>query len=457
MISPAYKLVRRNLQAIVIAISACWLLLAGCHRAMHYSIDFLPLYVGSRCLLHECNPYDTAQLDAQYFQSGGLAKYRPQWRDTPPAYPPSAFLVLSPAALLRLPLALRVWSGLNAILLIGCVVFVRAMVPASSRWLVTILGSCYLISWSTLIHLVAGGQPAAFAISLLIIGTLLYLRGRYIPLATVLLTLSLAIKPQIGLMIVLYLVFKRIYWRQAILAIAGSIVLFLASGWLLSSRPVSARWYSDWRSNVAECMKAGEIDDPRPAAVQGHTFVNLQAITSVFVAEPKAYNTASYAIFLAAMAVWIIVALRRYSGPANHWLELAALSALTMLPVYHRDHDARLLILALPAISIILRQRRLLGSLIIAVTLLQIFLADIQRLIFHLHASGEDVSESKLHYLLSMRQESLEMVILAGCYLAAMVVIRAPGGDMPERERDLVELVGIEPTTSSLRTTRSPS
>ena len=455
MVGPAFKAVRKNLQAILIAISACWLLVVGCHRAANYSPDFLPVYTGARCLLHGCNPYDTAQLDAQYFQGGGPAADRPRWNmgGETPVYPPSAFLVLSPLATLRLPVVLRLWAGLNGILLIACVVLIRAMVPPSSRWLVTILGSCYLLSMVSEL-LLELGNPGAFAISLLIIGTLLYLRGRYIPLATILLTLSLAVKPQIGFLIVLYLIFKRIYWRQAALAIAGAIVLFLVGGWILKSRPVSAQWPSDFRSNIAESEKPGQINDPRPPAkatvsIWSHatSIVSLDAPISVFTRDAKTYKLAGYVIFFAAMALWMTAAIQRDCGSAGDWLALAALSALTMLPLYHRNYDTGLLILALPAIPIIFRQRRLLGSLIIAVTLLHIYALPIQRrsfralqilsnhpvTLFHHHITAQSILENKLLFLLSMRQMSLEILTLAACYLVAMFVIRVPAQDAPEQ------------------------
>lgn len=432
IVSSPYKFVRTNLQVIVIAISACWLLFAGCREAPHDMRDFLPVYAGARCLLHGCNPYDTAQLDAQYFESGGSASYRPRWYQTPPVYPPSAFLVLSPLALLRIPVVLRLWSALNALLLIACVVFVRSIVPPSSRWLVTILGSCYLVSYLTTFF-VGTGQPGAFAISLLIIGTLFYLRGRYMPLATVLLMLSLAVKPQMGLMIVLYFVFSRIYSRQAVCAITGSIVILLIGGLILKSRPVSAQWTSALRTQIADSEKPGEVNDPRPAVKSSIAFVNLQAITSVFVDEKKVYDALTYVIFLAGMVAWIAAIARSHSGSSGHWLALATLAALSLLPVYHRDYDTRMLILALPAVAIIFRQRRILGSIVIALTLLHIFSFPIQRrslralqILAEHHITAHIVPQNKLLFLLSLRQESLEVLVLAGCFLAAMFMVRVP-------------------------------
>ncbi len=433
IIGPACGFIRSNLQLTILALAACWLLVAGCRQALRSSIDFIPVYTGARCLLKGCNPYDTAQLDTQYYQSGGLAKDPRRWVRTPPVYPPSTLLVFSPLALLRFPVASMFFSAISGLLLIACVVSVRSMVPQSSRWLVTILGSCYLFSLSTVVHIVGAGQSAGVVISLLILGTLLYLHGRYIPLATILLALSLSLKPQLGIMIVLYLVFKRIYWRQAALAIAGSIILLVIGGCILQSRPVSAHWISDMSAQIIESQKPGLTNDPRPTNPGATGFANLQAVSSVFIADPITYNAVGYVIFLAAMALWVAAAIRRGSGQADHWLALAALSAISLLPIYHRDYDTRLLIIALPAVAIIFRQCRILGSVVIAVALLNIFAASLLRhtlgvlhILFRHRITAQLMPQNKLLFVILLRQESLQMLVLAGCFLAAMFIVRLP-------------------------------
>jgi len=61
--NPSWEFFRSHLQAIVIAICACWLLLYTGYKAPHYSIDFLLVYTGAQCLIKGCNPYDTGELE----------------------------------------------------------------------------------------------------------------------------------------------------------------------------------------------------------------------------------------------------------------------------------------------------------------------------------------------------------------------------------------------------------
>src|SRR5271154_117580 len=218
------SLKKPDLHLLVLGVSAIVLFVAGGAKAFRSSNDFVPVYTGARCLLHGCNPYDTSQLEQQFFLAGGHAAELPSWNIDVPVYPPSTFLVLSPLALLPFPAARLIWFLLNGCLFVAATGLVLAMCPPSHRWLATALGSLFLLSTPILLVL---GQPAIFAISLLGIGVYLLLRGRLLPLGTLLLILSLAVKPQAGGLIVLYLVARRVHWRSAAVALAGGPALLL--------------------------------------------------------------------------------------------------------------------------------------------------------------------------------------------------------------------------------------
>src|SRR6202021_3214782 len=94
------KFIKPDLPLLVLFISSLVLLAAGGARVIHSSNDFVPVYTGARCLLHGCNPYDTSQLEQQFYQAGGHAGELPSWLIDVPVYPPSTFLVLSLLALL---------------------------------------------------------------------------------------------------------------------------------------------------------------------------------------------------------------------------------------------------------------------------------------------------------------------------------------------------------------------
>jgi len=76
--------------------------------------------------------------------------------------------------------------------------------------------------------------------------------------------------------------------------------------------------------------------------------LDLQTVISVFRNDPRIYNPASYLICGLLLLAWIFVTVRSRPSRARVWLALAAISALSMLPVYHRQYDAKLLLLTVP-------------------------------------------------------------------------------------------------------------
>jgi hypothetical protein len=416
------RFTKPGLRLLVLCISAIVFLAVGGARVFRSSNDFIPVYTGARCLLHGCNPYDTSQLEQEFFQGGGRAVELPSWDIDVPVYPPSTFLVLSPLALLRFPVARLVWFVLNGCLFVASTGLILSMCTRSHRWLATILGSLFLLSSGILLVL---GQPAIFAISLVVIGCYLFLRGRFLPLGAVLFMLSLAVKPQIGGLIVLYLLVQRIHWRFAAMALAGALALLLSAGLILRLHPRSADWTSTLRGNLTATLNPGGSADPRPTNPQAIGDTNLQALTSIVFADARIFNAVAYAVFAVLLASWIMAIVRTNASPELHFLALGALSLLSLTPVYHRFYDTRLLLLTIPAILIVFEKRRFLGFLIVVLTVLAVISVQYRLQIFLLqHARWQSVLQNKLLFILLLRQQNLELLILFCLYLFAILSIR---------------------------------
>jgi hypothetical protein len=416
------KFLKPDLHWLVLCISALIFFAVGEHRVFHSSNDFVPAYTGARCMLHGCNPYDTSQLEQQFSYGGGRANELPSWDIDVPVYPPSTFLVLCPLALLQFPVARLLWFLLNSCLFVTSVVLILSICPPSHRWLATILGSLVLATSGILLVL---GQPAVCAISLVVIASYLFLRGRLLPLGSFLFMLSLAIKPQIGGLIVLYFLAQKTEWRYAAVALAGALAILLSAGLILHLRPGSADWPSTLRGNLTATLSPGGSADPRPTNQQSIGDTNLQALTSIFFTDAPRFNAVAYAVFLALFAALIVAVLRTNPAPEIHFLSLAALSVLTLTPVYHRFYDTRLLLLTIPAVLTVYQKRRLLGALIAVLTLLAIISIQYRMQIFLLQrAEWQFVLPNKLLFILLLRQQNLELLILFSLYLFAIFSIR---------------------------------
>ena len=414
------KFTKPDLHLLVLSVSALVFVLLGAARVSQASNDFIPVYTGARCLLHGCNPYDTAELEQQFFLAGGRPNELPSWQIDVPVYPPSTFLALCPLALLRFPMARLLWFLLNSCLFLSATALILSICPPVHRWVATMLASTFLLGSSILLVL---GQPAIFAISLVTIGSCLLLRGRWLTLATIAFLLSLAVKPQIGGFLVLYFLARSIHWRRAAIACAGALAILLCAGGLLSIHTHSAAWPATLRANLAATLDRGGSADPRPANPQAIGDTNLQALSSIFFPDARSFNAAAYSIFLVFFTLWATMALR---AGESHFLALGALSVLSLIPIYHRFYDTRLLLLSIPAVIVVWQQRRILGIAAFILTLCALISVQYRvQLYLQQHSDWQSVLQHKILFVLLLRQQNLELLILFGLYLFALSSARS--------------------------------
>ena len=136
---------KSDLHLLVFGIAAIVFFAIGAGRAFRASYDFVPVYTGARCLLYGCNPYDTKQLEQQFFAGSGRPTELPSWEIDMPVYPPSTFLTLSPKALLRFPVARLLWFLLNGCLFVTSAGLILSLCTGPHRWLATTLASFILL------------------------------------------------------------------------------------------------------------------------------------------------------------------------------------------------------------------------------------------------------------------------------------------------------------------------
>jgi hypothetical protein len=184
------------------------------------------------------------------------------------------------------------------------------------------------------------------------------------------LAISLIIKPQdAGLVWVYFLLAGGIYRKRAMQTLLALIALSLPS--LLWVWHVAPHWMQELHVNVVAFSAPGGSMDPGVASsgVFGlGLLISLQTVFSYFRNDPHFYNAASYLVCLPLLLIWGFVAVRSRSSQAQHLLALAAIAALSMLPVYHRQDDARLLLLAVPACAMLWAGAGIVGRMALMVT-----------------------------------------------------------------------------------------
>jgi Glycosyltransferase family 87 len=408
------RLVKVEPHTLVIVISSVIFFALGGLRAQYVRNDFVPVYEGARCLLRGCNPYGSGEL----------------------LYPPSTLFVLSPLALLKYPVAWSIWFVLSGVLFVAAVFLILSLCPSRHRWLATGLGAVLLAGSSLLLVL---GQPSAFAVSLVGIGVYFFLQGRRLPVAAVLITLSLAVKPQIGGLIILYLFFRGVHRRYAALSMAGALAILFCGGLILMAHPQSADWVADLRTNLSKAAAPGATDDPRPSNQQASAALNLQTVTSIFFNDEKVFNDVAYAIFGMLLAVWVVAVMRMNPNLNNHLLSIGALTVLTLMPVYHRNYDSRFLLLAIPGTLIVFERRRILGAFLCVLTALAT--VSIQHWVqLFLQADGmlHTVQRNKALLVLLLRESDIRLLLLFSLYMVTLFDIPdAISGEVTSCRRSL--------------------
>lgn len=115
---------------------------------------------------------------------------------------------------------------------------------------------------------------------------------------------------------------------------------------------------------MASLSGVGSIVDPAATGMAGKnmdSLVQLQTVVGIFAPRPEIYNLITWLLCVPLLVLWAFVSLRKTSDPSVAWLALGAAAALSMLPTYHFQHDAKLLLLAIPACAILWLERGFMG------------------------------------------------------------------------------------------------
>ncbi|MEI9968543.1 MAG: glycosyltransferase 87 family protein [Terracidiphilus sp.] len=319
---------------------------------------FKAVFYGARCLMQHSDPYNPAVLQRAYEADGG--RYSP---DPAAAFLfrramlvcvnlPTSMLLIAPLALLPLKIASLFWMALNAAGLLLAALLIWRVAETQSLKAATILICILLLNCELVFGL---GNLAGIVVSLCVIAVWCFLERRFEYAGVLCLGISLVIKPHDAAMAWFYfLLAGGVYRKRALQAAVVAAVLALPA--VLWVSHVSPQWMQEMRSNLALLSAHGSVNDPGPESLTFHSadyVISLQGALSLFRDEPSFYNLASYLMSGSLLVAGAIRVLMSRFTKENAWIALAAIAALSMLPVYHRGYDAKLLLLTVPACSLL--------------------------------------------------------------------------------------------------------
>lgn len=365
---------RDSLYFVVLGCTVFILLGSTLTYTMDWSMaDFKSLFYAARCLHAHLDPFDPRNS----LNQSRLEEAHHPIENTPAGemairnvYPPTVFLVTFPLAALKFEQAALLWGALNA----GCLV-----IAAFQIWNLSVNESAltagamigFLIA--NAVTVVALGNAAGISIGLCIIALWCFLKDRYSTAGILCFALSIMLKPQNCALIWLFLLMAggRYRRRAAQTALATAA---LSSPLILWTNFLSPHWMSELASNIAFLSARGGVNDPGPSSPLWPTaMVNLQTVVSLARNDPHLYNPLAYALFAALFIPIATVAARSKPSQFRFLMGLAAISALTMLAVYHRRNDTKLLLLSVPACVLLCRHGGLRGRVALAITSAALF------------------------------------------------------------------------------------
>ena len=321
----------------------------------HPVSDYRFVYNSARCLFQHADPYNVSEFQRVFLADGGnlgSGFLKGQYLEMSQyMYLPTSFVV-APIALLPWGPALFLWSILIAA---SFVLASFLMWQTGAKYSPVVAGFliCMILASSELLLVI--GNAVGIVVGFCVVAVWCFVENRFAPAGVACLAVSLMLKPHdAGLVWLYFLLAGGVYRKRAvqtlIVTIALSVPILL---WVTHGSP---HWLPELRSNLAMLSAHGHLNDPGPSSMAGHGIamvIDLQSVISLFRDDPLIYNPISYLISGMFFVIWVVATVRSRPSSARTWLALAAIAPLSMLPVYHRLGDAKLLLLTIPACAML--------------------------------------------------------------------------------------------------------
>ncbi len=303
--------------------------------------DFSQNYTASRLWLKGQSPANPANFVELWRQESHSRLELDDIR-THLAPPLGGLVVMAPVAALPWRAAKIVWL---ALLLISFAATVWALArTAKLRWneapgLAFIAGCLALAPFHTGL---ASGNTSVLVIGLCAVAIWAAASGKD-AVAGGLFGIACSMKPQLGAFLVLYYLVRQ-RWRLFATAVGTTIALNVVAVLYLSIRGVS--WLDGYLQNARGFVNANHIDDFTTANPARFGLINLQVPFFSITGQASSANFLAFAVVAILVCVWIYF-VARHGNRIPEMLSLSAISAIALLPVYHRFYDAALLAIPL--------------------------------------------------------------------------------------------------------------
>lgn len=297
--------------------------------------DFSDPYCGAWLWRHAQNPYDVALATAV-----NISRAR-SYVKIVPVYPVTTYVLMVPLSFVPWQIANVVWAilGVAGVFLIAFSLTRLAGYKAGTDgfWLMVAIVFAFA-PLHTAIHV---ENVVVICLALCTLAVYLASTGKQIG-AGAALALSVGLKPQLGIWILLFYLLER-KWRLFVTsALVGIGLLGIGIGRI--PLPITGI-FRNYTENLHYWFGPGGQNDFTTANPLRFQLINAQVVLYPLLRIALRTNILAWAVWLVGIAVWFWTFLRANRKPDA--LALASLLTLSIIPFYHRSYDQALTLFAL--------------------------------------------------------------------------------------------------------------
>jgi Glycosyltransferase family 87 len=318
-----------------------------------YVNDFAAPYTATRLWLQHRNPYDSAAFFPTWHAAKApLGKVPGNPSGTHPIYPPPTLVVLIPFAFLPWPVAVKALTLLSTGLYLAAILFLATFLPGSWRDPIRPAFLAFALVFAPTHSALHVSNVACLASSLLLLAICLFLRSpntrrtNLVPIAC--LTLSICIKPTLGLLLLPYFLWTRA-WRTLAITIALCLAITAVSLYPLLS--LGSAWLTSLRENIAVVFTNGGAADVSEQSNLRFDRIDLQVPLYALLHSRAAASVVATLIAAALLLLWFKSTPTPHDDSLSvialdhHLLRIATLLAISILPFYQRYYSAMILLI----------------------------------------------------------------------------------------------------------------
>ncbi|HEX4124670.1 MAG TPA: glycosyltransferase family 87 protein [Tepidisphaeraceae bacterium] len=397
------------------------------HRLMW---DFSIVYSASRAMILGKDPFQLKNLYSVW-------EAEPHWKILAPGdrsalgiwvsvNSPPTLVMVAPLAAMGSAAAHGVWIASDVVLLVLMIVALwqLAGLSSASDRLLLVTG---MLASEPVVTILRNGQLGFPACAGVVLGIWAVVRKRPI-LAGVILGLATAVKFQVaGPFILFYLLVRR--WRVAMVALGVFAAVCLVAIALLEMHHVP--WLSEWRTNVAQSLGRGTVNDPRPGGPGRDTEINLQPALYGLTNNDLTVMTAT-GICCGLLSMAFLVGVWRSGGRVNDLLALSCVVLLSCLPAYRRTYDLTLLAMLLAWAIAALGTPRRRWPIIVTLVLLAEFMVPTDIILEHLPKLVTRFGQTSWWQTIVVPRHAWTVLLLAAWTTGLFVALAKRAGQDPD-------------------------